>query len=489
MCQKLCSFIEVVVAFHQIAGAFYDTALLMVVHERSKLNSSTPNATTSGGQEDKQQDAVSQFYMIYNLLLGITPLFFTFSLAKLGDQKSRKITICVPLLGYLVSRSLLLFVILFHLPLEVMFGTAVLNGLSGGFTSYWTGVMALTSDISSEEKRSIRLIRVELTYGVAGMIGSIISGHIFIHFKISHYQGAVLVACSFILYAFSLLYSILGLKFSPEQTQPGSLGKEQFSSTTSLEHASLLDQGQHGNGLSVDQATDGDEVGQENASLNESQSETSRLLANQDNTRARDNPKVDKVTVALLFTAGVFYDLAVTGGVDVLSIFVLKAPMKWNAVWVGYGNAAGYATFLTSFLGVVVFSRCLKDTSLIVMGIVSFSTGILIMAFMKWTFLFFIARAVMMFALIPLPTIRSVISKQIEGTSYGKAFGVLQILLTLTGVIASTIFLKIYMSTQGWYPTLCFILSSIISCLSVIPIIIVERRLSEPSGYSRIPED
>ncbi|XP_041042705.1 thymic stromal cotransporter homolog isoform X3 [Carcharodon carcharias] len=102
----------------------------------------------------------------------------------------------------------------------------------------------------------------------------------------------------------------------------------------------------------------------------------------------------------------------------------------------------------SSFLGVVVFSRSLKDTPLIVTGMVSFSTGMLIISFLKWTFLYFIgsfpracatvaslcklfqpalfyraARVLMMVALIPLATIRSVISKQIKDTSYGIASG------------------------------------------------------------------
>ncbi|XP_078071450.1 solute carrier family 46 member 2-like [Mustelus asterias] len=460
MCRNLFSHIEIVVGLHQIAGAFYDTSLLMLVQGRS--NSTSANSTVPASQ-DQQQGAISRFYMIYNLLLSMTPLLFTFFLGKLGDQKSRKITICVPLLGYLVSRSLLLLVILFDWPLQVMFATALLNGLSGGFTAFWPGVMALASDTSSEEKRSIRLNRVELTYGVAGMIGSIASGHLFIHFKISQDQGAGLMVCSCIFYFLTLLCSILGLQSSPRQAQGGPQG-----------YGSLLDQGQQ---ESDSQTTS--EVESENATWNQSQ--RSRLLDNQDNPMTQGNPgsnrSVDKIAIALLFTAAVLYELGVSGGVDVLPIFVLKDPLSWNAVWVGYGNATGYAIFITSFLAVVIFSRWLKDTSLIVMGMLSFSIGMLIMAFVMRTFLYFVARAVMIFALIPLATIRSVISKQIKDTSYGKPFAILQILLTLTGVVASVTFLNIYNSTQDQYPSVSFCLSSVISCLGIIPMIIVERRL------------
>eukprot|EP00062_Callorhinchus_milii_P007696 gi/632949614/ref/XP_007890254.1/ PREDICTED: thymic stromal cotransporter homolog [Callorhinchus milii] len=489
MCSKLISLIEPVVACSQIASALYDTALLMVVKELCNLNS------TLRGQEHSYQGGVSHFYMIYNLVAGLTSLIFTCTLARLGDRRSRKLTICVPLLGYLISRALLLLTILLRLPLEVMFGAAALYGVSGGFTAYWTGIMAIASVTSSEGSRATKLITVELVYGLSGLLGSLASGHIFIHFKISHYQGAALVCLCLVLYTLSLLYSIFVLKVPPEQSEPGTLRNQQPDSRGFPEP---------GPG-DTSQPSDG------SPSVRQSPAETSNCLADsgqgypravdrtpwetsglpddQDNTSSpiASSVSVDIVTLGLLLAGGVLFELAVTGGIDVLSIFVLKEPLSWNAVWVGYGNAAGYCTFMTSYLGVRFFSRCLKSTSLIVIGMVSFSSGILIMAFVKWTFLFFIARAVMMFALIPLPTIRAVISKQIQCTSYGKMFAMLQILLTLTSIIASTLFIQIYRSTKDWFPGFCFCLSTIISCLSIIPIIFVVRRMPERSGYTRIP--
>uniref|UniRef100_A0A4W3KEE5 Solute carrier family 46 member 2 n=1 Tax=Callorhinchus milii TaxID=7868 RepID=A0A4W3KEE5_CALMI len=428
MCEFVRTLIEPVVALNQIGtSALYDTALLMVVKELCNLNS------TLRGQEHSYQGGVSHFYMIYNLVAGLTSLIFTCTLARLGDRRSRKLTICVPLLGYLISRALLLLTILLRLPLEVMFGAAALYGVSGGFTAYWTGIMAIASVTSSEGSRATKLITVELVYGLSGLLGSLASGHIFIHFKISHYQGAALVCLCLVLYTLSLLYSIFVLKVPPEHRGFPEPGPGDTSQTPW---------------------------------------ETSGLPDDQDNTSSpiASSVSVDIVTLGLLLAGGVLFELAVTGGIDVLSIFVLKEPLSWNAVWVGYGNAAGYCTFMTSYLGVRFFSRCLKSTSLIVIGMVSFSSGILIMAFVKWTFLFFIARAVMMFALIPLPTIRAVISKQIQCTSYGKMFAMLQILLTLTSIIASTLFIQIYRSTKDWFPGFCFCLSTIISCLSIIPI-------------------
>uniref|UniRef100_UPI00398E5C2F solute carrier family 46 member 2-like n=1 Tax=Pristiophorus japonicus TaxID=55135 RepID=UPI00398E5C2F len=214
MCEFLHSFIEPVVALDQIASSFYDTALLMMVQERyCAVNSST---SANGSKEDEELDRVSHFYIIYNTLVRLITVMSIYYFAKLGDLRSRKITIVVLLLGCLISRSLLLPVNLWNLPLEMMFATATFNGLNGGFTAYWAGVMVLVSITSSENKRSIRLITTECTCGLAGFIGSILSGYIYLHFKSSYYKSSILVACSLALYIFSLYYCILVLKVPPE---------------------------------------------------------------------------------------------------------------------------------------------------------------------------------------------------------------------------------------------------------------------------------
>ncbi|XP_078427170.1 solute carrier family 46 member 2-like [Cetorhinus maximus] len=270
--------------------------------------------------------------MIYNLLLKISSLPLTYYLAekghqkyrknKLGDQKCRKVTICVPLLGYLVSRSLLVLVIMFDLSLEVMFATALLNGLSRGSPAFWSGVMAFASDTSSQEKRSIRLNGVKLANGVAAMVGSVTSGHLFTYFKISHDQGAGLMVCSCIFYTLSLLCSAPGLK----STQTGSRG-----------YGSLVDQGQQ----EIDDRA-ADEIELENTTLNESQSAKCRTIQG---------------FQIILEVAGSFPRACAT----VASLCKLFQPVLF----------------------------------------------------------YLVARAVMMFALIPLATIRSVISKQRKDTSYG----------------------------------------------------------------------
>uniref|UniRef100_A0A8C5LZM4 Thymic stromal cotransporter n=1 Tax=Leptobrachium leishanense TaxID=445787 RepID=A0A8C5LZM4_9ANUR len=431
------NWIEPVVAGAQVASSFYDVGLLMAVknhYNRTITNSSSENAL---------QNAISNFYIIHNLILGLTPLLSAYILATISDRGKRKITIIVPLVGYLIARSFLLFVLLLDLPIEVMFGSAALNGLTGWFTAYWAGVMTWTSHGSSESKRSLRFIIIELVYGVAGFFGSLVSGHIFVHFQITKNQGVVLVSCSLALYVYCLLYSIFILKVPH---------KEGFPSINSIQS------------------------NRENKNEPDAtRTENSRLLGAYSDEQPTTNPEVNtktpqKALIILLFAGAIFYNVAVNGAVDVLPFFLLKKPLSWDSVYIGYGNAAGYMIFITSFLAVYILSGRLKDLILTCIGILSFCAGIFIMAFVQWTFLYYIARAVMMFSLVPLPTIRSVLSKQVTGSSYGKVFVVLQLSLAISGVITSIAFNKIYQATLEMFSGFSFILSGIIAVLSLVPI-------------------
>ncbi|XP_065513275.1 solute carrier family 46 member 2 [Caloenas nicobarica] len=444
------TWIEPVVASSQVASAFYDTALLLVV----KNYYNQTNATTSShALEDAQQKAVSNFYIIYNLVLGLSPLVSAYSLSKLGDRMHRKIPICIPLLGYLGSKTLLLLLILLGWPIEVMYGAAAFNGLTGGFTTFWAGVMALGSLRSSESRRSLRLIIIELVYGLAGFLGSMASGYLFVGFSDRYREGTVLVSCSIACYAFCLFYSIFVL-------------------TVPKPAASCPDEGK--SAKEVDSQIPAHTGAAAGGSSQPSESSSSTPVS------------PSKLTIIMLFVAAILYDLAVVGAMNVLPLFLLREPLGWNAVEIGHGNAAGYVIFITSFLGVFVFSRYLRDITMIVIGVVSFSAGILIMAFVRWTFLFYIARAVMLFALIPLPTIRSMLSKHVEGSSYGKVFVLLQLSLVITGVVTSTVYNKIYQNTMNWYSGFCFILSFLVGCLSLLPLSIVAIKQRSTTGSLQI---
>uniref|UniRef100_A0A8C5P8H2 Uncharacterized protein n=1 Tax=Leptobrachium leishanense TaxID=445787 RepID=A0A8C5P8H2_9ANUR len=438
------TWIEPVVVGSQVAASFYDTGLLMAVRNHYNQTAMFSNSSS----EDEVQKAISNFYIIYNVVMGLSSMLSAYLLAKLGEKISAKITICVPMAGYLVSRLFLLFVILWDWPIEVIFGSAAFNGLTGWFTTYWAGVMAWASKCSSESNRSFRLIIIEMVYGLAGFVGSLISGHIFINSNLASRQGVILACCSSSCYAFCVFYSIFILRI-PE---PGEICSED----TNDEHKSI----------------------QENLNdpINSEDTEQSRLLDNASITNSTSNIQLNvstsKIILITMFTSAILYNVASIGTDDIINIFVLKKPLNWGPVEVGYGYAASYVTCITSFVGVYFFSKCFGDLGLITVGVLSFSSGILIMAFVQSTYMYYIARAVMMFSLIPTPTIRSVISKHVQGSEYGKIFVFLQLGIEIVGVSSSAGFNKLYQATLDWYSGFCFSVLSALGFISTIPIII-----------------
>lgn len=320
-------YIEPVVFCAQVASAFYDTGLQSTVKERYENN---PNFTDT----DSQQKAISNFYMVYNMLGKFVPIIPAIILARCGDRGYRKLPIVVPLIGYFIARFFLVLVIIFNWPLEVMYGGAVVHGLCGGFCSYWAGVMALVSLSTPEEERSLRIIRMELVYGLAGLVGSLASGHLFQLYTVELKNGVILVGLSVTLYFFCLVYSICVLKIV------------------------------HSNGT---------------RERRESVGILERSFKNTTN-------------IALLFAGGILYDVAVGGGMEILVSYVMKEPLNWDAKQIGYGNAAGFVVFITSFLGVKVFSKYVSDASLIIIGMLSFCAGIYFMAFVTSTYLYYLGK-------------------------------------------------------------------------------------------------
>lgn len=141
--------VEPAVVLHQVAGTFFDTALLMEVKERC-TNASYPGLST----DDSRQKAMSDFYMTYNLIIRLTPIVPAIILGRLGDRGWRRTTVAAPLGGYLIFRVSLLLLLIFRLPLPVMFGAAVLYELFGGHCTFWSGVMTVTALRSTAKERA-----------------------------------------------------------------------------------------------------------------------------------------------------------------------------------------------------------------------------------------------------------------------------------------------------------------------------------------------
>ncbi|XP_023263022.1 thymic stromal cotransporter homolog [Seriola lalandi dorsalis] len=426
--------VEPIIVLEELGSTLFDTALQMVVKDRS-ANATYPDIS----REASQQKAMTDFFMTYNLIIRLVPIIPALLLAKLSDRGRRKAPIVVPLIGYVLSRLALLLVVIFRMPVEVMFGAGVVFGLSGGFCAYWPGVMTLASLGSTATDRSKVMMRVELLYGTAGLVGSLVSGHLFQLYSSSLGHGIVLLIVSILLHLLCLIFSIVLLQV-----------KQVYN--------------------------------------NEPDENCHALSQTSDDAAVVEFPAgINVVNVVLLFLAAILYNFAVGGAIEILGVFVLKEPLSWSATQVGYGNAAGCMIFLTSFLGVILFRRCFSDIMLILIGMLSFASGIYFMSFVTTTCMFYLARSLNLFALIPMPTIRSLLSQQVPASSCGTTLTSLQLALKFAALAYIPAFTKIYQRTLDWFPGFVFMLSSIFTVLGMIPISIVGcRSPDQRRQYERI---
>ncbi|KAM9841148.1 solute carrier family 46 member 2 isoform 1-T1 [Aulostomus maculatus] len=427
--------VETVIVLEQLGSTLFDTALQMVIRDRC-ANASYPDSDIS--REDSQQRAMSDFYMTYNLILKLTPIVPALLLSKAGDRGWRRVPIAVPLCGYLLSRLALLLVVCFSLPVKVMFGAAVVFGLSGGFCTYWPGVMTLASLGSSAEDRSKVMMRVELLYGAAGLVGSLLSGHLFQLYTPNLGHGTILLIISTVLHLLSLV------------------------------HATVL--------LQVRQAP------------RESEDNSHLISPIPDDAAVETCVGINRINVFLLFSAATLYVSSVGGAMEILGFFVMREPLNWNAVQVGYQNAAGCIIFFTSYLGFIALRRCLSDVTLVLIGMLSFASGIYFMSFVTATYMFYLARLLTLFSLIPMPTIRSLLSQQVPASSCGITLTLLQLVLKFAGLAYIPAFTKIYQRSLNWFPGFVFTLASVFSVLALIPVSIVGCRLSQKQLHEKFKE-
>ncbi|XP_062869492.1 solute carrier family 46 member 2 [Trichomycterus rosablanca] len=368
----------------------------------------------AGGQDDQAQAASSRFFLIHSTISAVASMLSIIPLGRLADRRGPKMFMVIPQLGSLLGMCFLLVFLFYDLPVEFLFLGSVVYGLSGGPSAYWAGVVALASLGSKQKRRTLKLNVVDFCVGIAGVLGGLLSGYVY---QFGH-RGLVLLGTAMLLNMASLLHSVFVL-------------------TPQIQNSD----------------------------------ETDRLLA-----QGECGERMNRIHIGILISALVLFDLGMTGAENVLTLYVLKPPLSWDSVWAGYGRAATSAMYLSSFLGVLILSSVLGDSALSLLGIVSNCTGMAMMAFAVDSWIYFMARGIMMFACVPMPTLRAMLSKVLDAQQYGRIFGRLQLALTVTELLSTVLFSSIYPLTLNWYSGFCFILSCAISYLSVIPILYKVKR-------------
>ncbi|XP_028635668.1 solute carrier family 46 member 3 [Grammomys surdaster] len=344
---------------------------------------------------------------------GLIPgLVSTFMLLSSSDNHGRKLPMVLSSLGSLGTSIWLCVMSYLDLPLQLLIASTFIGALFGNYTTFWGACFAYIVDQQKEYKhRIIRIAILDLMLGVVTGITGLSSGYFIreLGFVWSYFIIAVVTAVNLTYILFFLSDPI----------------KESSSQIITMSCSE---------------------------SLKDLFYRTYMLFKN-------GSSKRRSLLCLLIFTL-VIYFFVIIGISPIFTLYELGPPLCWNEVYIGYGSALGSVSFLSSFLGIWLFSYCLKDIYIAYIGIFTTMVGMLLAAFAKTTLMMFLVRIPFSFTIMPLSVLRSMLSKVVHSTEQGALFACIAFLETLGGVISTSAYNGIYSATVAWYPGFIFLLSA-----------------------------
>ncbi|XP_078401493.1 lysosomal proton-coupled steroid conjugate and bile acid symporter SLC46A3-like [Cetorhinus maximus] len=362
----------------------------------------------------------SHFFMYMTLIPFIPGIIVTFTLGTYSDHNGRRLFLLLPTIGALLASLGFLAVTYFSWPIYVILILVTFSTCFGGFTALFGAAFAYVADISSSKQKNMRMALLDMILGVMGGIGVLSSGYLL---SAVGFTWLFLITSS-IKFA-NIVYIIF---FLEESIQVSRDEQDQVSGCDKFRE--IL------SGIVI---------------LYTSSSFSKRV----------------RISMLLLAFSAIILEY---GAEELFTLYELNTPLCWNEILIGYGSAAGLISFLTSFLGVTLFSRYLQDPYIVLIGILSFTGGMIMANFATTTLLMFLVRLVCIFAAMPLPVLRSMMSKLVLPKDQGVLFACVACLESLSGTISSIIFNNVYAATVEGFAGFSFLLAA---CLCIIPICIL----------------
>lgn len=426
---KKLHFVEPIVAIYAFAGFLVFPLVQQYVYRRlwQELTNSTypaydnssrcaANNTNHSSQHQEVQKAASWFSLYTDLFTIIPSLTATLILVAYSDQRGRKITIVLPLVGSLVYTLSFLAVSFFELNLYLLILASFVSSLFGGIGTMLGGCFAYIADRCEDgRQKTLRMAGVDMVIGLLSGVASISTGYFL---RAAGFNWPFLTSAAFQLV--NLLYAVVFLAESRVVEGEDSRGACGESLKKLLKGVQQIFVG---------------------------------------GTWKRNCLLVLLITIFSLFTL-------CASGSSMVTLYELNEPLCWSEILIGYGSALATTVFLTSFAGVYVLSRCLPDVGVVFIGMLSVCAGLVFVAFAKTTLLMFLVRIPMMFAVMPYPVLRSMMSKIVSKSDQGALFACVAFLESLSGSVGSAVFSSVYATTVAWLPGFTFLLSA---SLCIIP--------------------
>ncbi|XP_020495494.1 lysosomal proton-coupled steroid conjugate and bile acid symporter SLC46A3 [Labrus bergylta] len=384
------------------------------ISDNASRCANSSNSSHSFYHEEVQKQA-SLFSLYTELFSTIPSLVVTLMLVAYSDRGGRKITIIMPLIGTLLYTLTFLTVSFFELNLYLLIGSSLLSSLFGGLGTFLGGCFAYIADLcEDDQQKTLRMAGVDMMIGLLSGLASISTGYFLRAAGFNWpFVTSALCQCLILFYATFILEETV--KKPP--TDAVIVGSPQPSAIKQMLYGVY------------------------------------QMFAG-----ASRRCKTVLVLLILIFTS---FSFAYIGGSSMITLYELNEPLCWTEILIGYGAALSSTVFLTSFAGVTAFTFCgVPKLLIILIGILSVLSGMILLGFTKTTLLMFLVRLPMLLAVVPFPVLRSMMSKIISKSEQGALFAFVSFLESLTSNVSAAVFNSIYAATVAWYPGFVFLLSA-----------------------------
>ncbi|XP_039718595.1 lysosomal proton-coupled steroid conjugate and bile acid symporter SLC46A3 isoform X2 [Pteropus medius] len=367
---------------------------------------------------------------LFNLQIDISGLIpglvSTFILLSHSDHRGRKFPLILCSAGALATSIWLCLLSYFAFPFQLLIASTFFGALCGNSITFFGACFAYIVDQCKEEKhRTIRIALTDFLLGLVTGLTGLSSGYFIreLGFVWSFFVTTVVLTVN-------LIYIVFFLGESREESPFQNVSVSCYEGFKNLFYRTYM------------------------------------LFKNASGERR-------SLLCLLLFTTMTYFFMIV-GVSPIFILYELDSPLCWNEVLIGYGSALGSASFLTSFLGIWIFSYCMEDVYLAIMGTLTTMAGMAMTAFAKTTWMMLLVRLPFLFTFVPLSVLRSMMSKVVHSTEIGALFACTAFLETLGGTIAVSTFNGIYSATVAWYPGFVFLLSAALLLIPLASLCVVK---------------
>ncbi|XP_047410561.1 solute carrier family 46 member 3 [Sciurus carolinensis] len=362
------------------------------------------------------QKEVQQKVSLFSLQMemsGLIPgLMSTFILLSSSDRHGRKFPMILSSVGALATSIWIYLLSYFAFPFQLLIASTFIGAFCGNYTTFYGACFAYIVDQCKESKqKTIRIAIIDFMLGLVTGLTGLSSGY-FIR-ELGFVWSFLIIA---IVLTVNLTYILFFLYDPMKESLPQNVTISCSEGFKDLFYRTYM------------------------------------LFKNASGKR--------QLLLCLLLFTMVTYFFLVIGISPVFILYELGAPLCWNEIFIGYGSALSSTSFLSSFLGIWLFSYCMEDIHIAFIGIFTTTAGMAIAAFTRTTLMMFLVRAAFLFAIMPLSALRSMLSKVVRPTEQGTLFACIAFLETLGGVTATSAFNGIYSATVAWFPGFTFLLSA-----------------------------